>query len=116
MQGAGLRAEGFSLAASLHLKALGFRVYLRSQVAQNNRLPYPKVAHNWLKVAPKYRLLAFQVGLINKGLFGGGGLYAQTTLASWKAPCSKLYSSTINSATAIAIRVSLGFRVLGFRV
>ena len=35
--------------------------YLKSQVAQNNRLRYPKVPHNWLKVAPKYRLLAYQV-------------------------------------------------------
>ena len=46
-----LRFQGFG--------ALG--CCLKSQVAQNNRLPYPKVAHNWLKVAPKYRLLAFQV-------------------------------------------------------
>ena len=40
------------------------RVYLKSQVAQNDRLPYAKVGHNWLKVAPKYRLLAFQVTMI----------------------------------------------------
>ena len=33
--------------------------YLKSQVAQNNRLPCSEVAHNWLKVAPKYRRRAF---------------------------------------------------------
>ena len=31
------------------LGLLGFQTYLKSQVARNNRLPYPKVAHNWLK-------------------------------------------------------------------
>ena len=36
-------------------------LYLESQVAQNNRLLYPKVAHNLAKVEPNYRLLAFQV-------------------------------------------------------
>ena len=41
------------------LRVSGFRAYVKSQAAQNNRLPYPKVAHKWLKVAPKYRL-AFQ--------------------------------------------------------
>ena len=35
--------------------------YRKSQVAQNNRLPYPKVAHNFLKATPKNRPLAFQV-------------------------------------------------------
>ena len=42
---------------------VGFRVYLKRQIAQIGRLPYPKVAHNWLKVAPKCRLPAFQEGL-----------------------------------------------------
>ena len=34
---------------------------LEGKVAQNNRPPYPKVAHNSPKVATKYGLLAFQV-------------------------------------------------------
>ena len=38
-----------------------FTVYLERQVAQNNRPLYPKVAHKAVKVAPNYRLLAFQV-------------------------------------------------------
>ena len=35
--------------------------YLESQVAQNNRPLYLKVAHNWLKVVHHSRPLAFQV-------------------------------------------------------
>ena len=42
-----------------------YNFHLKSQVAQNNRPPYPKVAHNWLKVAPKYRLLVFQEDIID---------------------------------------------------
>ena len=38
--------------------------YLESQVALNNRQLYPKVAHDSLKIAHYYRLLAFQVKAI----------------------------------------------------
>ena len=34
---------------------------MESQVAQNKRLLYPRVAHSSLEVAPNYWLLAFQV-------------------------------------------------------
>ena len=36
-------------------------IYLESQVAQNSRPLYHKVAHNISKVAHNYRLLALQV-------------------------------------------------------
>ena len=36
-------------------------MYLQSQVAQNNRSLYPKVAHYWFKVAQNYEPLALQV-------------------------------------------------------
>ena len=36
-------------------------MYLESQVAQNNRPPYPKAAHNLDKVAQNYRPMAFRV-------------------------------------------------------
>ena len=37
-----------------------FRTYLDSQVAQTNSPPYPKAAHNFLKVTRSSRPLAFQ--------------------------------------------------------
>ena len=82
MRGLGFRAYGLGFRVRIKVSGLGIRLerrahggvdfetqrpppnpkpYLKSQVAQNNRLPYPKVALSWLKVAPKYRLLAFQV-------------------------------------------------------